>query len=404
MADLGPLAGLVDLQFLHISGNPIASLAPLAGLPLTELYASSLEGADLSGLGQIVSLQALDLGNNALTDIGELAPLVHLTSLSLYGNQLADLSPLAGLVALQGLNLSANQLTDLSPLAGLTAMQRLDLDENAIVDLAPLTEMVALTRLTAEENAIADLAALAGMTALTELDLSHNQIVDLAPLAGLHALIDLDLAVNHVVDVAPLALPALFDLDLRDNQVVDLAPLLGAPVLERLDVSGNPFAPSMTSLAAHPALQSVVAEAAGLTAAPEFATAKLVYLSLAGNAITDLAPLAAYQSLEQIDLTDNAVTALAAILDDPWLSKCDYIQVGDNPLDEFTLSTTVPQLCAFPVDLQGIEGTPAGNASFTTERAPRRRRPGPHVSQDMLIRTCLERHTIERRALARLDG
>lgn len=275
-----------------------------------------------------------------------------LTWLSLDGNALVDLGPLAGMTALNTLWLNSNAIADLGPLAGLTQLGDLHLDSNAIVDLAPLAGLTQLTYLDLDGNAIVDLGPLAGMSALHHLDLTHNQIVDLGPLASLGALAIANLDRNHIVDVSPLALPMLFEVDLDDNDVVDISPLLGAPVLGSLEVSQNPLGGDLNSLAAHPALFRVEAEDAGLTTIPEFGTAQLESLWLSDNAIVDLAPLGAYQALTIVYLNNNDITQLAPIADDPWLGQCDNVQVYDNPLDDFTLMQTVPQLCAIPVQIE----------------------------------------------------
>ncbi|MFY0535876.1 hypothetical protein [Nannocystis pusilla] len=58
--------------------------------------------------------------------------------------------------------------------------------------------------------------------------------------------------------------------------------------------------------------------------------------------------------LQVVDLSDNDITQIAAIADDPWLSECDDIYLEGNPLDAFTLMVTVPELCAFPIHLNGV--------------------------------------------------
>ncbi len=139
VADVKPLAGLVELQSLDLADNHIADIKPLAGL---------------------VNLQYLELSNNKVANLEPLKGLTRLNSLYLTGNQVKDLAPLAGLNRLWSLYLGKNQLTDIGPLAKLTRLSTLDLSDNQIDNVAPLASMTELNLLLLERNRIADLQPL----------------------------------------------------------------------------------------------------------------------------------------------------------------------------------------------------------------------------------------------------
>ncbi|MCL2015230.1 MAG: leucine-rich repeat domain-containing protein [Defluviitaleaceae bacterium] len=124
VSDLTPLADLVNLQHLSLSGGSfgnIGDLTPIAGLTnLQTLYLTSLQISDLTPLAGLTNLQILRLDLNQISDLTPLAGLTNLQLLHLHSNQISDLTPLAGLTNLQGLNLNSNQIDDLTPLAGLT--------------------------------------------------------------------------------------------------------------------------------------------------------------------------------------------------------------------------------------------------------------------------------------------
>ncbi len=139
------LAGLKKAFFLHLIGNHISDLQPLAGL---------------------MNLKILDLSQTVIT----------------------DLQPLAGLTNLERLNLSQTAITDLQPLAGLTNLERLYLGQTAITDLQPLAGLTNLEWLYLGQTAITDLQPLAGLTNLRMLYLSQTAITDTSPLKHLKGL------------------------------------------------------------------------------------------------------------------------------------------------------------------------------------------------------------------------
>ncbi|CVK34100.1 Ig-like domain-containing protein [Methanoculleus bourgensis] len=118
ISDLGPLAGLTNLQTLDLWYNQISDLRPLAGL---------------------TNLSVLLLGSNQISDIGPLAGLTDLQRLHLYDNQIRDIGPLAGLTNLELLYLYNNQIRDISPLvanSGLGSCDEVYLQYNYL-DLTP---------------------------------------------------------------------------------------------------------------------------------------------------------------------------------------------------------------------------------------------------------------------------
>jgi hypothetical protein len=103
------LAGLTRLQVLDVRGSDVNDLAPLAGL---------------------AQLQELHLdGCTGIADLAPLAGLAQLWYLRLNGCPgVADIAPLAGLGQLLGLDLSGcTSVTDLAPLAGVAKLLKLNL-------------------------------------------------------------------------------------------------------------------------------------------------------------------------------------------------------------------------------------------------------------------------------------
>jgi internalin A len=103
VTDVSPLAGLVGLVFLDLSGHNIESLAPL---------------------GNLTRLERLILASNTnLSSLADLEPLARLNYLVVTDTQVSDLSPLAGHSALETLWLSGSKVADLTPLLGMTSLK-----------------------------------------------------------------------------------------------------------------------------------------------------------------------------------------------------------------------------------------------------------------------------------------
>ena len=163
LTDLGPLAGLTELQWLYLRDTPVTDLGPLAGL---------------------TGLHWLDLSGTPVTDLGPLAGLINLWWLYLPGTPVTDLGPLAGLPCLAYLELDAAAVTDLTPLAEVPKLDTLNLVDTAVTDLAPLAGLpVRILRLPG--TPVADLTPLSSLAALMWLDLRRTPATDLGPLRGL---------------------------------------------------------------------------------------------------------------------------------------------------------------------------------------------------------------------------
>lgn len=102
---------------------------------------------ELEALRYCRRLKALDLGHNALTEIGFLSDLPELRVLILADNRIEDLSPLAGLTHLTYIELFDNRVESVEPLTQLSALVDLNIAQNRLTSLAPLESMTSLQRL-----------------------------------------------------------------------------------------------------------------------------------------------------------------------------------------------------------------------------------------------------------------
>ncbi|MFA6159065.1 MAG: leucine-rich repeat domain-containing protein [Candidatus Paceibacterota bacterium] len=233
---LPPQVGqLASLQSLNLSGNELTSLPSKIGLlsSLRKLYLSSNALTSLpSEIGLLTSLRKLYLRSNQLVSLPpEIGRLSSLQKLYLSGNALTGLPPeIGGLSSLRMLDLSRNALTSLPIEIGhLSSLQRLFLDYNALTSLPlEIGQLSSLRRLFLDYNQLAVLPSQAGLLSSLEwLHLDHNQLTSLPPEIGhLSSLRLLHLSNNRLASLPPEIghLSALEIAYIAYNQLTSLPP------------------------------------------------------------------------------------------------------------------------------------------------------------------------------------
>jgi hypothetical protein len=194
---------------------------------------------------------------------------------------------------------------------------------------------------------ISDLSPLRNLP-LTDLDVMDNNITDLAPIAAM-PLQYLNIAGNPVESLAPVENAPLKTLLIGGTKIADLSPLRGVP-LEELDIGGRdavnrPGEPYYGLRAPVSDLEPLrgaplrYLRCEGFSAGPEPEEARpslvslaflegnstLKALSIAGNAIRDLSPLAGVP-LMYVDIADNAVENLTPLAN----PQIDFIDCDNN--------------------------------------------------------------------------
>ena len=228
---------------LHVGPGDAVSSDDLASIRTLGCHATTpgtFPIHDLTGMERLPTLVALNLADNAVSDLTPLRRLPHpdkLFTLRLTNNQVRDLSPLSVLTGINDLGLSHNQISDLGPLRPLTGVRQLGLAYNLVTDLSPLAGMAGLTQLDAGHNQVHDIAVVARFPQLERLTLTGNRITDVAAVADLAHLSRLDVALNQVTDITPLGrMRTVEELWLGGNPLRDLTPLLAIRSLTGVDL------------------------------------------------------------------------------------------------------------------------------------------------------------------------
>ena len=185
VSNLSPLAGLINLTFLHLDDNSISDISPLSGLTnLIELWLYGNSISDISALAGLTNLTSLGISDNSIPNISPVKGLTNLTSLWVSDNSISDISPVKRLTKLTALNFRDNSISDISPVKELTNLIYLDFANNSITDISHLRGLANLRSLYLSNNSITDISSLIGLTSLNYLILGNNSIADISPLVA----------------------------------------------------------------------------------------------------------------------------------------------------------------------------------------------------------------------------
>ena len=179
------------------------------------------DSVDLSDIGNIASIEALDLsGNTYIQNIEPLTQLTSLQTLNLSNTSVMELSPIRNLTELVELNLSNTKLQDISALKYSDKLVRLNINGTAVDDIQVLERMTRLENLEMKGTNVTDFTPLSYLVSLKQLNLESDKISNLAPLDSLFSLTELNASKTMVANVDPLkSLKNLTILDLDSTQV-----------------------------------------------------------------------------------------------------------------------------------------------------------------------------------------
>lgn len=276
VTSLGGAQNLVGLDSLWLGGQAVSNLGPIAQLPELSFLSvgnTDVDDAGLAPLSTLTSLTWLGIGFTEVTDLSPLSTLTGLEVLDFGNTDVDDLAPISDLDALTALLLTATDVTDLAPISGLTELAILSLGRTGVTSLAPVAGRSSLREVYFSQTDVESLSPLLGLSGLTHIRMENTGIQDLSPMMGLTGLVELHAAQNGITDLEGVqGLVNIEILDLGGNPIADIDHISALASLTRLDLSSM-----STSFSSVLALQNLWA---------------LTYLNLAGNSgLSDIQPL-----------------------------------------------------------------------------------------------------------------
>ena len=255
------ICGLSELSELYISNCKVSIdvLEALSKLPkLKSLTLTNCEISSLTGLSGAITLEYLDLSNNAVRNLESIATLPNLKTLILSHNAVDDITTLTGLKSLTKLDVSYNALTSLDGIAALSNLTWLNADNNAITQIDGIKAMNGLSYLSLNANKIKDITPITTCAALTEVNIAGNGLSDISKLSVLIKLMYLDFSNNSVTTIPSWPKTcALVTINGSKNNIKSLSPLRDLKNLNVVNMDYNKNISSVKDLANCPVLTQV---------------------------------------------------------------------------------------------------------------------------------------------------
>lgn len=268
--------------------------------------------ADLAGI------TSLSLASDGVTSLEGLECWTTLEALNLFDNAVSELAPLAALHRLRELTLSCNLVDDVSALDNHLLLERLNVSVNAACDtptllqsIAPISSLVGLRRLDLTGQGVTEADFLAPLTRLVELHMSSNALSNALDLSTLVDLQILNLADNQLSTPTGLdELPSLRRLNLALNGIASVGELSELQRLQRLNLTGNELV-----------------NVAGLASLLD-----ILELNLNNNSIANPGALSALERVGNLTLSKNPLTSIEGLVENPDFGRGGVLTLLDTGL------------------------------------------------------------------------
>jgi hypothetical protein len=261
VTSLAPIAKLRRLTTLHVNGNAIKTLAPLAKHPalesLTMTCTKDFTDNDLSALADLTTLRVLDLRSCVtIKDLHGLEKVTDLQALSTYGTPIASIDALAGHAKMRSLHLHDNSVSNLAALAGMPDLAIVNLRGSTAASFDALRGLTKLASVDVSRTNIKSLDVLAASTGLWSLDAQDAKALTLASLPSWPKITMLHIDGTNVADVTPIAkLTSLGYVSFDRTPVKSIAPLMAMPSLKDVTMpAAIPDAEILAMEKAHPGI------------------------------------------------------------------------------------------------------------------------------------------------------
>ena len=318
--NIEPLARLLNLKSLNLSGSPISDLAPIRNLAeLVTLDLSHTKITDLSPLKYSNKLVNLDINHTLISDITIIEKMPALQSLNMSSTRVANFEPIAGLMELKKANLSATNLSSLTPFENLIQLNELNISSTLVQDVNPLKKLNNLNTLDIDSTRVSTIDALSNLQNLTELHANYTGIADLTSLQKLvhleriyvdHTLINRTIADNFT-SVNSKA-QVIFDSDDLKAWWDALSSEWQEAISRAVQIG---ITPSKEELAKVPHLDSI--NIGGINhmdnLEPLRKMLKLQVIIVNKTAIHDLSPLKEHKELKYLDISETGVSDISII-------------------------------------------------------------------------------------------
>jgi len=215
-----------------------------------------------------------------------------------------------------------------------------------IIDFSPLTNLTNLYYLDISRNEVfKNYWQLSLIHKLSSLDITHNEVSNVDFLKNIYELKYLNLRENPIIDISVLA-----NLTKLEKLWISYAPIsnfdtLGGLInlnhlsIEWCELQNISFLKNLTELNGLFLSKNNISDISSITE-----LSKLEYLDISRNYIDDILALEKLENLFFIALFNNLIEDIYPLIENPGISKGDFLYIGGNPLNEISINEYIPIL------------------------------------------------------------
>jgi Leucine-rich repeat (LRR) protein len=167
---------LNKLEFKNCIIKFIAPIINASNINLKILKINSVENIDDIDIGQLITLEQLEIINSRLTYIGDLEKLYKLKTLNLQNNCLVKLNGIENLKDLISLNISNNCLISIDEIGNFKNLEEIVINNNQITKLWDLTETPKIKKIIAYSNNLSNINDFVKLKNLEIFEINLNPI------------------------------------------------------------------------------------------------------------------------------------------------------------------------------------------------------------------------------------
>lgn len=351
--NIEPLARLLHLKSLTLSGSAISDLTPIRNLAeLVTLNLSHTKITDLSPLKYSNKLVSLDISHTLISDITVIEKMSALQSLNIRSTGVTNFEPIAGLLELKKADLSATKLSSLTPFENLIQLKELNISSTLVQDVNPLKKLKNLFTVDIDSTHVSNIDALSTLENLNELHANYTDIADLTSLQKLvnlekiyvdHTLINRT-SVDNFASVNSKA-QVIFDSDDLKAWWDARSPEWQEAISKAVQIG---ITPSKEELAKVPHLDSI--NIGGINhmdnLEPLRKMLKLQVIIANKTAIHDLSPLKEHKELKYLDISETGVSDISIVSQ---FTKLKILRADKSKVENIE-RYSLPSLALFSAD------------------------------------------------------
>ncbi len=335
---LKKIGDIESVEVLDLSNNQISKISPILELPnLKELY---LEGNPIENIPKDV----YDFDENCLEEVRryfEDSKLEQITTQTDTDNtkkslfdELIEKNLTTKQRHLDLSNLLSSEKNKLKQISKLYHLEVLSIRNSQISDISFLSNLKELYSLELLGNHILDTFYLSNLKKLKFLNLSFNKITNASFLADLEKLESLELSANNISDISFLSsLNHLSSLNISGNIISNISMLSNLDELVSLDISSNKISDTYD-----------ISE-----------LKKLKSLNISGNLVSDTYFLSELRTLSFLDASHNKISNVYFLSE---LTNIEYLNLAGNQIKVISFLLNLPNLKELYLEGNPIENIP----------------------------------------------